>query len=71
MSDTAPIPPAQKGPKVTRVAVVEIAIPNYQVMSAELAYAKGEEESDIDRVAIQLHELVNDLIMAIRMKGKR
>jgi hypothetical protein len=57
------------GPKKIRVAGIEIAHPGYPVMSGELAYPLGDLPPTLDETAIQLHELVNDLIMAIRKAG--
>lgn len=59
------------GPKATRIAVIEIAHPGYRIMSGEVGFPEGETPPTLDDVAIQIHQLANDLIQAIRKEGPR
>lgn len=57
------------GPAARRTAVIEISHPGYVTMSGEIGYPEGDTPMTLDDLAIQTHELVNDIIMAIRKKG--
>lgn len=53
-------------PEPEIIAQVEIAIPGYPAMNGQIAYVEGEQVPKLDDVAIQLHSLVNDIVMSIR-----
>jgi hypothetical protein len=57
---------AVKGPKGIIIAQVEIAIPGYPAFSGTVDYIEGEQVPRLDDVAIQLHGIVNDIVMSIR-----
>lgn len=48
------------------IAQVEIAIPGYPAMNGTVDYLETEKPPSLDEVAIQLHSLVNDIVMSIR-----
>jgi len=52
--------------KAVVIAQVEIAIPGYPAMSGTVDYIEGEKAPRLDDVAIQLHDLVNDVVTSIR-----
>jgi hypothetical protein len=54
------------GPETIAVAQVEIALPGYSPMSGTVDFIPGETPPKLDEVAIQLHSLVNDIVMSIR-----
>lgn len=62
-------PVAERGPAATVIAQVEIALPGYPAMSGVLGVEPGQPMPELDQLAIQLHELVNDLRMHIVKKG--
>jgi hypothetical protein len=53
-------------PKSIPVAQVEINLPGYAPFNGTIDYLEGEKPPNLDEAAIQLHELVNDLVMSIR-----
>lgn len=58
-----------KGPEVETIGQVEIAVPGWYPMSGVIGHLPNE-TIELDDVAIQLHELVNDLVMAVRKRGR-
>jgi hypothetical protein len=54
------------GPKTLKVAQVEIALPGYPAYSGSIEYLSTEAPPTLDETAIQLHSLVNDIVMSIR-----
>lgn len=58
-----------KGPHAEIIAQVEIAVPGYTAVSGQIGQVPGE-IIELDDVAIQLHQLVNDIVMTIRKRGK-
>jgi len=57
------------GPKTERLVVVEIAHPGYATKSAEIAIPVGNFPGSLDDLAIETHQLVNELIQEIRKAG--
>lgn len=57
------------GPETTRLGVIEIDHPGYKTMSGEVAMPLFDGVPTLDEVAMQMHELVHDLIEAIRKEG--
>jgi hypothetical protein len=54
------------GPKTVTVAQVEIALPGYPAFSGTVDHLPNEAPPTLDETAIQLHGLVNDIVMSIR-----
>lgn len=48
------------------IAQVEIAIPGYPAFNGTVEYVDGETIPKLDDVAIQLHGIVNDIVVSIR-----
>jgi len=57
------------GPETERLVVVEIAHPGYRPLSAEIAIPVGAVPGSLDDLAIETHQLVNELVQAIRKEG--
>jgi hypothetical protein len=59
------------GPVTNDIAQVEINHPGYEPMSAVIGYPPFDTPPTLDDLAIQLHEAVNDIVMAIRKAGPK
>jgi len=57
------------GPKAEIIAQIEVALPGYSPMSAQIAKVPGE-TIELDALAIELHQTLNEVIMEIRKRGR-
>lgn len=57
------------GPEAQIIGQVEIALPGWHAVSGQIAKVPGE-AIELDNLAIQMHGLVNEIIMEIRKRGR-
>lgn len=56
-------------PHTRLLGMVQIDAPGFEPMAGELAVPVGDGAVGIDAIAIHMHELVNEIVQAIRAAG--